>query len=206
MFKPLATHVLQHLIAQNSWVNAILQPFVNQSIQINVTPVSANLVILEDGSLAVAGETNIPDATVTISPSLLLRLIAKDDAAKMQINIVGDTHLATELAKVFTLMRWDYEDDLSKLVGDVPALKIGQLARKTVQTVKETSINLVEMLSEYWQEENPMIAKRRHIETFNTQVDILRADVERIEKRLAKLAQQYAHTTLSNSAAVDQKL
>jgi ubiquinone biosynthesis protein UbiJ len=124
----------------------------------------------------------------------------------MQINIVGDTHLATELAKVFTLMRWDYEDDLSKLVGDVPALKIGQLARKTVQTVKETSINLVEMLSEYWQEENPMIAKRRNIETFNTQVDILRADVERIEKRLAKLAQPYAHTTLSNSAAVDQKL
>jgi len=204
MFKSLATHLLQHLIAQNSWANAMLQPFAGKSVQINIPPVSSSLVILEDGSLAMAGETNIADATVTIPPSLLLRLIAKDEAAKMQINISGDTHLASELAKVFTHMRWDYEDDLSKLVGDVPAYKVGQFSRQTVQSVKETSINLAEMLAEYWQEENPLIAKKRHVDAFNTQVDTLRADVERFEKRLAKLMQQYPTTNKSNGSAVDK--
>lgn len=204
MFKSLATHLLQHLIAQNSWANAMLQPFAGKSVQINIPPVSNSLVILEDGSLAMAGETNIADATVTIPPSLLLRLIAKDEAAKMQINISGDTHLASELAKVFTHMRWDYEDDLSKLVGDVPAYKVGQFSRQAVQSVKETSVNLAEMLAEYWQEENPLIAKKRHVDAFNTQVDTLRADVERFEKRLAKLMQQYPTTNKSNGSAVDK--
>ena len=157
--------------------------------------------------MAIAGETSIPDAKVTIPPSLLLRLIAKDEAAKLQIKIEGNTHFATELAKVFSNMRWDYEDDLSKLVGDIPANKIGQLGRNAAKTVQETSINLAEMFSEYWQEEKPMIAKKRHIEQFNAQVDTLRADVARFEKKLAKLTQKLTKNHIlspdSNSKAVD---
>lgn len=192
MFKQISTRLLQHLIAQNSWANELLQPFAGKSVQLNIALVNTSLVILENGSLAIAGDTNVPDATITIAPSLLLRLIAKDEAAKLQIKIEGDTHLATELTKVFSNMRWDYEDDLSKIVGDVPAYKLGELGRQAVNTVKETGINLTEMLSEYWQEEKPMIAKKRHVEQFNAEVDILRADVERLEKRLNKLAKTNA--------------
>jgi ubiquinone biosynthesis accessory factor UbiJ len=196
MFKQISTQLLQHLIAQNSWVNSLLQPFAGKSVQLNIARLNTSLVILENGSLAIAGDTNIPDATITIAPSLLLRLIAKDEAAKLQIKIDGDTHLATELAKVFSNMRWDYEDDLSTLIGDVPAYKLSEIARHTVHTVKKTGANLTEMLSEYWQEEKPMIAKKRHVEQFNTEVDTLRADVERLEKRLNKLV-------ISNAAETD---
>ncbi len=187
MLKALSTRLLQHLISQNSWANNLLQPFAGKSIQINVSFISASLVILENGNLAIAGETNIPDATVTIPPSLLLRLLAKDEAANRQINIEGDTHLAAELAKVFSNMRWDYEDDLSNLIGDIPANQIGTFARDAAKTAKETSVNLAEMLSEYWQEEMPLIAKKRHVEQFNAEVDTLGADVARFEKKLAKL-------------------
>ena len=188
MLKALSTRLLQHLISQNSWASNLLLPFAGKSIQINVSFISTSLVILENGNLAVAGETNVPDATVTIPPSLLLRLLAKDEAANRQINIEGDTHLAAELAKVFSNMRWDYEDDLSNLIGDIPAIKIGTFARDAANTVKETSVNLAEMLSEYWQEEMPLIAKKRHVEKFNSEVDTLGADVARFEKKLAKLA------------------
>ena len=203
MLKALSTYVLQHLIAQNSWASAILQPYASKSVQINIGFISANVVILENGDLAIAGETNIADATVTIPPTLLLRLAAKDEAAKMQINVEGDTHLASELAKVFANMRWDYEDDLSKLIGDIPANKIGNFAREATNSVKETSINLAEMLSEYWQEEKPMIAKTRHVQEFNMQVDILRADVARFEKKLTKLSQKLAIDSGLNSTAKD---
>jgi ubiquinone biosynthesis protein UbiJ len=199
MFKPLVTRLLQHLIAQNNWARPLLQPFAGKSLQINVAPITSSLIILENGSLAMAGETIIADATITIPPSLLLRLIAKDDSAKQHIHIAGDTHLASELAKVFTHMRWDYEDDLSHLIGDVAALKVGQFGRKTLQSAKDTSVNLAEMLSEYWQEELPLIAKKRHIEQFNQDVDTLRADTERLEKRLAKLAQQPSPTEQNSS-------
>jgi len=190
MLKALSTRVIQHLLAQNTWSAPLLQPFASQSVQLNFVLAKTSLVILENGSLAIAGDTSIPDATITISPGLLLRLMAKDESARLQIKVNGDTHLATALAKLLSQIRWDYEDDLSKLVGDVPANKIGEFTRHSVSTVKESAVNLAEMLTEYWQEEKPMLAKKRHIEQFNTEVDTLRADVERLEKRLAKLAKR----------------
>ena len=190
MLKALSTRFLQHLLTQNSWANAILQPYAGKAVQFDIASIKANIIILEDGGLAIAGETNIADATICISASLLLRLIAQDEAAKMQIVISGDTHLATEFAKVLSNMRWDYEDDLSKLVGDVSALKISQFGRDAATGIKRNSIQLAEMLSEYWQEEKPMIAKKRHVEKFNAEGDTLRADVARFEKRLTKLTQQ----------------
>ena len=204
MFKALSTRFLQHLLTQNSWANALLQPYAGKAVQFDIASIKANIIILEDGGLGMAGETNIADATVCISASLLLRLIAQDEAAKVQIVISGDTHLATEFAKVLSNMRWDYEDDLSKLVGDVSALKISQFGRDAATGIKRNSIQLAEMLSEYWQEEKPMIAKKRHVEKFNAEVDTLRADVARFEKRLTKLTKQQQqlspqHQTLDSS-------
>jgi len=187
IIKGFATQILQHLLSQNSWANEMLQPFAGKSVKFNIAMLDTSVVILEDGSLSIAGETNLPDATVTIPASLLPRLLAKDDAAKMQIRVEGDTHLASELAKVLSNVRWDYAEDLSKVIGDVPAHKATQFVAQTSSKVKQTSINLAEMLSEYWQEEKPMIAKKRVVEKFNADVDTLRADVARLEKRLNKL-------------------
>jgi ubiquinone biosynthesis protein UbiJ len=199
MLKQLSTHIIQHLLAQNEWAAPMLQPFASKAVQLNFVLLKTSLVILENGSLAIAGETNVPDATITIPPSLLLRLMAKDESAKLQIKVDGDTHLATALAKVLSHVRWDYEDDLSKLTGDVSANKIGEFTRQSVSSVKDTAINLAEMLSEYWQEEKPLLAKKRHVEQFNTEVDTLRADVERLEKRLNKLTKKLNTSTDPNS-------
>ncbi|HNZ57692.1 MAG TPA: hypothetical protein PKL58_10075, partial [Methylophilaceae bacterium] len=97
----------------------------------------------------------------------------------------------------FAHMRWDYEDDLSKLVGDIPAYQIADFGRKAVGSIKETSTNLAEMLSEYWQEEMPVIAKKRHVEQFNSEVDTLRADVARLEKKLLKFEKKLTQTLSS---------
>lgn len=189
IIKGLATQVLQHLLAQNSWANTMLEPFAGKSVQFKIAMIETSVVILEDGSLAIAGETNLADATVTIPASVLPRLLAKDEAAKMQIHVEGDTHLASDLAKVFGNMRWDYAEDLSRVIGDVPAHKATQFVENSASKIKHTGINLAEMLSEYWQEEKPMIAKKRVVEKFNAEVDTLRADTARLEKRLNKLAE-----------------
>lgn len=190
MLKPLITHFLQHLTTQNSWAKAHLTPFAGRTVAFDFAIIKTNLIVLEDGSLALGGETMPPDATVYATPSLMLRMLAKDDAAKMQFKITGDTHLATEIAKILQNIRWDIADDLSKVVGDIPATKLVELGQKAADQIKETSTNLTGMLSEYWQEEQPMIAKKRLVEQFNTDVDVLRNDVARLEKRLAKLTKE----------------
>jgi ubiquinone biosynthesis protein UbiJ len=59
------------------------------------------------------------------------------------------------------------------------------------------------MLSEYWQEQMPLIAKKQHVEEFNTEVDALRADVARFEKKLAKLTQSVSQHPDLKGTAVD---
>ena len=188
MLKPVLTRFLQHLTNQNNWSRPHLQLFAGKVVQFDFTLIKINLLILEDGSLAIAGETAVPEANIHVPPSLALRLLANDENAKMQIKINGDTHLATEISKVLQNMRWDMEEDLSKLTGDIAAHKIGEITRKTLSEAKKQSINLAEMLSEYWQEEQPLLAKKRHVEQFNTQVDTIKSDVARFEKKLNKLA------------------
>lgn len=187
MFKPFATRFLQHLTNQNNWSREHLIGFAGKVVQFDVALIKTNLLILEDGSLAIAGETATPDATIHAPPSLVFRLLAKDEAAKTQIRIDGDTHLATELSKVLQLMRWDIEEDLSHVVGDIAAHQIGVASHKIIQETKQQSVHLAEMLMEYWQEEKNVLAKKRHVEQFNTEVDTLRGDVARFEKRLEKL-------------------
>ena len=187
MFKPLLTRLLHHLVTQNQWARGELLPFSGKTVRLNMPPASADLTILEDGGLAMAGESLNVDASIHLSPSLALRLIAKDTDAMSQVRIKGDTELAKTIAKVLQNMKWDYEEDLSRVIGDIPANKISAFAKNTAHEAKQQAVNFAEMAAEYWQEESPLIAKKRHVEDFVQKVDVLRDDVERLEKRLAKL-------------------
>lgn len=198
MFKPVLTRLLHHLINQNSWARSQLQPFGGKAVRFNVPPVSATLVVLEDGGLAMAGDSAEPDAIVTIPFPVALRLLANDEAATTLATLEGDTELAATLAKVLRGMQWEYEEDLSKLIGDIPAHEIAEFGRKASAEVKKQTINLAEMLTEYWQEEQPLIAKKRHVEQFIKEVDTLREDTERLTKRLEKLSAKIAPPSSEN--------
>lgn len=189
MLKTLAAQFLQHITHQNNWSRKHLVAFAGKVVQFNIAFIKTNLAILEDGSLGIATDNAVADATIHIPPSLAARLLAKDETAKMQIKVDGDTHLATELGKILQHMRWDIEEDLSKIIGDIPANKAASLSKQLLASTKKQSINLAEMLVEFWQEEKPMLAKKWRVEKFNTDVDTLRSDFARLEKRLDKLAQ-----------------
>ncbi len=194
MIKPMLTHLLAHVVSQNTWAKPMLLPFATKAVRFNMPPVSANLIVLEDGGLAMAGETAQAEAVVQISFSTVLRLLANDETATNGIHIEGNTELAATIAKVLRNMSWQVEEDLSKVMGDVAAHQTVQFGRNTLEGAKKQSINLAQMAAEYWQEEQPLIAKKRHVDNFLTEVDLLREDIERFEKRLEKLAEK-----LSNS-------
>ena len=187
MFKPLAAAFLQHITNQNNWSRQHLLAFSGKVVQFNIAFISTSLLILEDGSLGIASNNAIADAIIHIPPSLALRLLAKDEAAKMLIKIEGDMHLASELSKILQHMRWDIEEDMSKLAGDIPANKIASLSKKTATIAKQQAINIAEMLTEYWQEEKPILAKKWQVERFNADVDTIRSDFARLQKKLEKL-------------------
>jgi len=190
MLKPLITRVLNHLVNQNDWARQQLQPLGGKSVRFVISPASAMLTVLEDGGLGLAGLAAQADASISMSPSVALRLLANDESAHTQVQIDGDTELAATLAKVLRGMSWEYEEDLSRLVGDAAAYQATAFGRKALAEIRRQGLNAAEMLSEYWQEERPLIAKKRHVAQFIEQVDELRDDSERLAKRIEKLESQ----------------
>lgn len=187
MLKIAITRFLQHLISQNQWAKPHLQPFASKTVCLDFVLIKTYINILEDGSICMVDKTNSVDASIHAAPSLLLRVMAGDEAAKTQFSITGNTQLAAEFGKVLQNMRWDIEDDLSKITGDITANKTINLAKKTLATAKQQGKDVAEMLTEYWQEEKPILAKKYRVEKFNAEVDVLKSDVARLEKRLQKL-------------------
>lgn len=190
MFKTLIAQLLHHITNQNNWSRKHLAPYAGKTVQLNIALFKSTLIILEDGSISIATDNAKADASIHISPSLALRLLAKDEAAKMHIKMDGDAQLAAEFGKILQSMKWDFEEDLSKIIGDIPANKTISIGKKVLENTKKQSINIVEMLAEFWQEEKPVLAKKWRVDKFNCDVDTLNSDFNRLEKRLEKLAQR----------------
>lgn len=200
MLKLALASFLKHLQDQNIWSHALLEPYAGQSVLIDAQLISTHWVILENGQLTVAGETASPDAAISITPTTLLRLAAKDDDAKKQINISGDTQLAAALAKVMANLQWDIADDLSHLIGGVASEKLVTSTKHVVNSTQSTVHNLGEMAIEYLTEELMLLAKPRHVQDFNQKVDLLKADTARLEKKIQKLNARLDSTLTSTSA------
>ena len=116
-----------------------------------------------------------------------MRLLRQDPLAHSLIKINGDTALGIEVGKILSAIRWDIEDDLSKVVGDIAAYQVVQIGQEKLQRWQSQAKNLGEMLVEYWQEEQPIIAKKTRVEQFNQAVDQLREDTDRLQQRVNKL-------------------
>jgi ubiquinone biosynthesis protein UbiJ len=87
-------------------------------IALMATP--AGLLERRLGALGRAG--HVSDLTVTLTQTRLpdvLQTVIKGD--KPAVNIEGDVQLAAEVAWLVDNLRWDLEDELARLVGDVPA-------------------------------------------------------------------------------------
>ena len=179
--------VLQHLMQQNHWTAPLLQPYANQTISLDFKVAQVPLTILQNGELAMAADSATADATIHLPPSLAMRLLRKDPLATSLIKIDGDTALGIEIGKILSAIRWDVEDDLSKVVGDIAAYQVVQLGQQKLKRIQDHATNLGEMLVEYWQEEQPMIAKKSAVAQFNQAVDQLREDADRLQYRVEKL-------------------
>lgn len=198
MFKPLIQFVLQHLMQQNSWTAPLLQPYAHKNLRIDFKVAQVMLTILNHGELAIAADSATADATIHLPPSLAMRLLRQDPLAHSLIKIEGDATLGMEVGKILSAIRWDIEDDLSKVVGDIAAYQVVQLGQEKFQRWQNQAKNLGEMLVEYWQEERPIIAKKTHIEHFNRSVDQLREDTDRLQQRVEKLLA--AHTSTESQS------
>jgi ubiquinone biosynthesis protein UbiJ len=100
------------------------------------------------------------------------------------VDINGDADFARAIHHVARNLRWDYEEDLSRMFGDIPAHRMARAGRTLRRWGEQAADNTARSFAEYWTEEQPLIAARRDLDEFSRAVDQLRDDAARLEKRL----------------------
>jgi len=177
---------LNHILGQAPWARERLTPFAGKTVQFLAFPFDYRVTVTADGLGQPAGSAQSVDVTIAVTPATAMRFFRGDAAAQTEAKIDGDMAFAQEIAYLARHLRWDYEEDLSKVFGDVAAHRAGEAVRGMSSWLTEAGNNLAESLRDYWVQERPMLAAPEAVEQFNRDVDQLRDDVERLEKRLDK--------------------
>ncbi|MGE0558206.1 MAG: SCP2 domain-containing protein [Burkholderiales bacterium] len=187
MFDALAGAPLNHLLRASAWARTELQAHAGKVACFRCAPFETRLVILDSGEVAPAAAGAIPDLTLTLTPGLMLRAAARDDSVWRDVAIDGDTALGSVIHRLWRDLRWDAEEDLAKVFGDITAHRMAESGRTLQRWAQSGGDNLARTFAEYWTEEQPLVAAKQDLLQFNADVDRLRDDVARIEKRIAGL-------------------
>jgi ubiquinone biosynthesis protein UbiJ len=141
------------------------------------------------------------DATISGSPLALLRLagatglgrasgLGRATGGRAGAVVSGDAETADSYRELIALARPDFEEELSRLIGDVPARALSQFALKTVDWARAARRTAGQNIAEYLQEESRDLVNRPELDEFLHGVDTLRETADRVDARIARLEQR----------------
>lgn len=134
-----------------------------------------------------------PNATLSGTPLSFLRLAGPQPEAALRagaVKIQGDAEVVQAFSELLKHTRPDFEEELSRVIGDVAAHQVGNVARSVVGFARRASQTFAQNVSEYLQEEGRDAPSRTEAEEFVAGVDTLRDDVDRLEAKLGLLERQ----------------
>lgn len=182
-------YALNHLLGAEDWARDKLKPYAGQCVEFRASPLPAlRLVILDSGLLGNAAQDAAPNLVVTIGSGALPTLMQGEEALLREIGIEGNADLAGTVQYLFRHLRWDLEEDLSGIFGDVIAHRMMHEGSRFAAWNREAAEKLAQNLAEYWTEERPLLAPAAAVGQFLADVDRLRGDLARIEKRVEALS------------------
>jgi ubiquinone biosynthesis accessory factor UbiJ len=176
---------LNHLLAAEPWARELLAPFAGATIELRNPPFPAlRFIILPAGMVEAGGE----DAAlfVTLKPDALFNLARGPEHFLRSIEVAGDPALASAVMALARHLRWDFEEDLSRLFGDVAAHRMADAARAFGAWHIDAARRLTESLADYAVDEKRVLIARPEMESFAAEIARLRDALERLEKRVER--------------------
>lgn len=178
---------VNHVLGQAAWAREKLAPFAGHVARLSMPPLDAAFVVLEDGRITAPAPDTEAEVTITLPATAPLLALQGHDAVMRAARLEGSAEFAETLGFVIRHLRWDAEEDLSKVVGDIAAHRLVDTAKKAAAWQQRAARSVAENLAEYFTEEQPLIARQHAIADFARDVDTLRDDLARLEKRVQRL-------------------
>lgn len=130
--------LINHVLMQEPEAQARLARQRGRVLQAQWRSFVVRLVATPAGLLDVAPPATQPDLTLTVTETSawgLAQAALRGD--KPPVTIAGDVQFAAEVNWLVDNVRWDLEEDLSRLVGDAPAHVVGDAARSIVRALRQ---------------------------------------------------------------------
>ena len=164
------------------------------SLALEGTPLTLYFRI-HDGQIAIETrhEGTTVDASLAGTPIGLLSMVGPGAETRMRsagIHIAGDAEVAQRFRDLLAAAQPDVEEELSRVIGDVAAHQVANLARGFFDWGRRAADSFSQNVAEYLQEEGRDLPTRVELEEFLESVDHLREAADRFEARLVRLEAQ----------------
>jgi ubiquinone biosynthesis protein UbiJ len=103
------------------------------------------------------------------------------------VTITGDVETGQAFKAILDGMDVDWEEQLSRLTGDVIAHQAGNVLRHVRQVLQSSSITLQQDLGEYLKEELRVVPTRIEFENLLADVNYTRTATDRLEARIRRM-------------------
>ena len=160
------------------------------AVRVRDTGLVAYICVCPDEIVLLSDVDGDPDVAITGSILSLARLAgsSSEDAIRDgSLELIGDAEVAQAFQKLLSYGRPEIEEELSGVIGDVAAHRLGEVARSLGSWGKAAGATLRQNITEYLQEERRDLPSRYEVDAFAGKVGELRDDVARVEARLNQL-------------------
>jgi len=163
------------------------------SLALEGTPLTLYFLIREGRITIDTRHEGDVDATLSGTPIALLSMVGPGAEERMRgagIRIAGDAEIAQRFRELLQQAQPDFEEELSRAVGDVAAHQLANAARGFLDWGRKAADSIAVNVAEYLQEEGRDVPTRVELEEFLESVDHLREATDRLEVRLNRLEAQ----------------
>jgi ubiquinone biosynthesis protein UbiJ len=159
-------------------------------VRVRDTGLAAYFIISRDDVEVTTDSADEPDVVISGTLLTLARMAGQSGESAIRdgsIDLTGDARLAQRFQRLLSLVKPNLEEELSGVIGDVAAHRLGQIARGVERWGREATATMGANIREYLQEESGDVPSRYELDRFTTELGVLRDDVDRAEARLNRL-------------------
>ncbi|CAH1746578.1 Ubiquinone biosynthesis accessory factor UbiJ [Thauera humireducens] len=178
-----------HLLSQSGWARTRLQPHAGRTARLAIAPLAElDFSVSAEGYLAAWSGEDAPEVLLRLAAVDLPRLLVDGlETAMRHVRIEGNAEFADALGFVFRHLRWDAEEDLSRVFGDIAAHRLVEGGKHLVGEGRRSLERVSGNLAEYLTEESPLLVPRNALAELSQDVIALRDALGRLDKRVSRL-------------------
>ncbi len=184
------TSAIQKMIKYDPQAIQKLKPLAGKKVKVNIQPIDQALIlVIHEDTISISTDAEMDvDTTISGKPSALFAMSTNQHIPGLDgVTINGDATTGQFIADFLKQLSPDWEDAWCDLLGEGPGYQVSEFLKTIKNAGQSLFSSLQQSGKEYLLEENRELVSPHEMEAFLDEVDDLRSDVTRIERKIQQL-------------------